>query len=171
MTACILTDIRARERGPSRLPRTEPSLGSCGGLRPGPGATRMADRPTPDEVAIDTSPLCGALQTWPPLTVQVASQSPLEPLWDQLVRGYHYLGYQKLLGHRLKYLACFQDRPVAALPFSAPARALRVRDKYIGWSPAQRTAHLDRLVNNSRFLILPWVTVKNLASHVPAPTR
>lgn len=130
----------------------------------------MADRTTPDEVAIDTSPLCGALQTWPPLTVQVASQSPLEPLWDQLVRGYHYLGYQKLLGHRLKYLACFQDRPVAALAFSAPARALRVRDKYIGWSPAQRTAHLDRLVNNSRFLILPWVTVKNLASHVLART-
>ena len=100
----------------------------------------------------------------------MASHSPAEPLWDQLVRGYHYLGYQRLLGHRLKYLAFLQGRPVAALSFSAPARALRVRDQWIGWSAAQRRAHLDRVVNNSRFLILPWVAVKNLASHVLART-
>ena len=130
----------------------------------------MLDRTAPDPHALDASPICGALQAWPPLTVQVVSQSPREPLWDQVVRGYHYLGYQKLLGHRLKYLAFLQDRPVAALAFSAPARALRVRDQWIGWSAAQRTAHLDRLVNNSRFLILPWVTVPNLASQVLART-
>jgi SRSO17 transposase len=152
------------------VPRANPPIGSRAGLRPGPGATRMPHRTAPDPHALDASPICGALHTWPPLTIQVASQSPLEPLWDQLVRRYHYLGYQKLLGHRLKYLASFQDRPVAALAFSAPARALRVRDKYIGWSATQRTAHLDRLVNNSRFLILPWVAVPNLASHVLART-
>jgi SRSO17 transposase len=132
---------------------------------------RGAGRPvrtTPDEVPIDASPICGELQAWLPLTLQVASQSPLEPLWDQLVRRYHYLGYQKLLGHRLKYLACLQGRPVAALSFSAPARILRVRDQWIGWAAAQRQAHLDRVVNNSRFLILPWVQIKNLASHVLA---
>lgn len=112
----------------------------------------------------------GDLRSWPPITVEVASQSPVEPLWDQLVRGYHYLGYQKLLGHRLKYLAFLQGRPVAALSFSAPARALRVRDQWIGWSAAQRQVHLERMVNNSRFLILPWVAVKNLASHVLART-
>ncbi len=98
----------------------------------------------------------------------MASHSPAEPLWDRLVRGCHYLGYQRLLGHRLKYLAFLQGRPVAALSFSAPALALRVRDRYIGWSAAQRRAHLDRVVNNSRFLIPPWVAVKNLASHVLA---
>jgi SRSO17 transposase len=176
MPTCTITGIRARERGPSRLPRANRSVGSRDELRLGPGAFSMPDqhgarRVAPDEVVpLDVSPICGALQAWPPLTVQVASQAPLEPLWDALVRRYHYLGYQKLLGHRLKYLACFQDRPVAALAFSAPARALRVRDQWIGWSAAQRTAHLDRLVNNSRFLILPWVTVKNLASHVLART-
>ncbi len=89
------------------------------------------------------------------MTLAVASQSKMEPLWDQLVRGYPYLGYQRLLGHRLKYLAFLQGRPVAALAFSAPARPLRVRDKYIGWSAAQRKTHLDRVVNNSRFLIPP----------------
>jgi SRSO17 transposase len=134
---------------------------------------READRPghTPlDEGPLDVSPLGGDLHAWRPLTIQVVSQSPLEPLWDALVRRYHYLGYQKLLGHRLKYLAVLQDRPVAALSFSAPARALRVRDRWIGWSPAQRTAHLDRVVNNSRFLILPWVQIPNLASQVLART-
>jgi SRSO17 transposase len=112
----------------------------------------------------------GAVHTTAPITVELASHSPVEPLWDRLVRGYHYLGYRKLLGHRLKYLACLQGRPVAALSFSAPARVLRVRDQWVGWSPAQRHAHLDRVVNNSRFLILPWVAIRNLASHVLART-
>ena len=160
------------------MPRVNPPIGSCAGLRPGPGVFTMpdhreADRPGPtplDEGPLDVSPICGELQAWRPLTIHVVSQSPLEPLWDALVRGYHYLGYQKLLGHRLKVLAYLQDRPVAALAFSAPARVLRVRDRWIGWSAAQRHAHLDRVVNNSRFLILPWVQIKNLASHVLART-
>jgi len=121
-----------------------------------------------DEAPIDTAPIRGGLRTWAPITVAVASHSPAEPLWDQLVRRYHYLGYQKLLGHRLKYLAFLAGRPVAALSFSAPARTLRVRDQWIGWSAAQRKVHLDRLVNNSRLLIPPWVAVHNLASHVLA---
>lgn len=118
------------------------------------------------EDQIDSSPLCGVIHTLPPIDIQVASQSNLEPLWDHLVRRYHYLGYRRLLGHRLKYIALIQGRPVAVLSFSAPALTLRVRDKYIGWSSLQRRAHLCRLVNNSRFLILPWVQVKNLASQV-----
>jgi SRSO17 transposase len=127
-------------------------------------------RIAPDAVRLDTWPIQGELQTWLPVTVEVASHSPLEPLWDRLVRGYHYLGYQKLLGHRLKYLALLQGRPVAAIAFSAPARILRVRDQWIGWTAAQRKVHLDRIVNNSRFLILPWVAIPNLASHVLART-
>jgi len=112
------------------------------------------------------SPLCGAVHTVAPIDLEVVSSSALEPLWDRLMRRYHYLGYRKLLGHRLKYLALAQGRPIAALSFSAPALRLRVRDKYIGWSPQQRREHLCRIVNNSRFLILPGVKVKNLASHL-----
>ncbi|MBI4573508.1 MAG: DUF4338 domain-containing protein, partial [candidate division NC10 bacterium] len=66
-----------------------------------------------DDAPLDASPLRGAVHTVPPITVQVASHSPVEPLWDQLVRGYHYLGYHKLFGHRLKYLAFLEGRPVA----------------------------------------------------------
>ncbi len=117
---------------------------------------------------LDASPIHGAVSTLPPIDLQVAGGSRLEPLWDDLVRRHHYLGYQRLLGHRLKYLAFIQDRPVAALSFSAPALKLRVRDHYIGWTVPQRKTHLDRIVSNSRFLILPWVMVPHLASHVLA---
>lgn len=121
-----------------------------------------------DALFIDTSPITGAVHELPPITLQAASLPDRERLWDALVRAHHYLGYQKLLGHRLKYLAFLHDRPVAALSFSAPALKLRVRDSFIGWSVAQRKTHLHHIVSNSRFLILPWVEVKNLASHVLA---
>lgn len=124
----------------------------------------------PSDHNIDSSLLRGAVHSFPPITIQLASDSDQEPLWDHLVRRHHYLGYQKLLGHRIKYLAYIQDRPVAALSFSAPALKLRVRDKFIGWSLSQKKTHLNTIVNNSRFLILPWVEVKNLASHVLANT-
>lgn len=119
---------------------------------------------------LDTSPIHGAVAALSPIDLQVVSRSRLEPLWDDLVRRHHYLGYQRLLGHRLKYLAFIQDRPVAALSFSAPALKLRVRDHYVGWTVPQRKTHMDRIVGNSRFLILPWVKVPNLASHVLAKT-
>lgn len=120
-----------------------------------------------EDIAIDTMPICGAIEALPTVTLQVVgSGSNPEKLWDHLVRTHHYLGYQRLLGHRLKYLAFMEERPVAALSFSAPALKLRVRDKYIGWSPEQREKYLDRIVGNSRFLIFPWVKIKNLASHV-----
>src|SRR5574341_752567 len=177
MAASNIDGIRARERGRHPLaarvrifrqhrwpaPCARADIRMAEGLRAGNHPPRA-----PDEGPLDVSPIRGAVHTLPPITVRVASHSPVEPLWDQLVRGHHYLGYQKLLGHRLKYLAFLQDRPVAALSFSAPARTLRVRDQWIGWSAAQRRAHLDRVVNNSRFLILPWVAVQNLASRVLA---
>ena len=122
---------------------------------------------------LDSSPVCVMLRAmmenvFAPVKLEMVSQAPSEPLWDSLVRQYHYLGYQNLLGHRLKYLAFTQDRPVAALSFSAPALKLRVRDHYIGWSFEQRKLYLKHLANNSRFLILPWVQIPHLASHVLA---
>ena len=108
----------------------------------------------------------GNLNTLPPISLRLVQHSFLESLWDHLVHRYHYLSYQKLLGHRLKYLALMQDRPVAALSFSAPALKIGARDRFIGWSPDQRKTYLPHLANNSRFLILPWVRVPHLASHV-----
>jgi SRSO17 transposase len=115
---------------------------------------------------IKAKPITDQLHNLPPVSVKLISESDLEPLWDQLVRSYHYLGYQKLIGHRLKYLALIENQPVAALSWSASALKLAARDQFIGWSTAQRKHHLNQLASNSRFLILPWVKIPNLASHV-----
>ena len=117
---------------------------------------------------IDTDPIAGELRNWLPVTVELVSGSDLESLWRQLVSSYHYLGYQNLLGHRLKYLAFIKDRPVAALSWSAPALKLSARDCFIGWSAVERKRHLSQLACNSRFLMMPWVEVRHLASHVMA---
>jgi SRSO17 transposase len=110
--------------------------------------------------------LYGSLKSLRPITLQLVSGSELEPVWDYLVKQYHYLGYQKLFGHRLKYLALSGERPVAALSWSAAAFKVGVRDRFIGWSEEQKKTSLDRIANNSRFLIFPWVLVAHLASHV-----
>jgi SRSO17 transposase len=117
---------------------------------------------------VATEPMVGPLAQFSPLSLQLVSHTPQEPLWDQLVRQYHYLGCRKLLGRRLKYLAFSKERPVAALSWSAAALKTGARDEYIGWSDQQRKAQLHRIVNNSRFLILPWVRIAHLASHVLA---
>jgi len=115
---------------------------------------------------IKAKPITDQLHNLSAVSVKLISGSDLEPVWDQLVSSYHYLGYQKLIGHRLKYLALIEDQPVAALSWSAPALKLAARDQYIGWSPAQRKRYLNQLASNSRFLIPPWIKISNLASHV-----
>lgn len=115
--------------------------------------------------ALDTRPISGLIDI-STIDIKMVSHSSFEPVWDQLVSRYHYLGYKKLLGHRLKYVAFIGNQPVAALSFSAPALKLKSRDTHIGWTDVQRKEFLNCLACNSRFLIVPWVTIKNLASHV-----
>ncbi|WP_372677854.1 IS701 family transposase [Desulfosarcina sp.] len=117
---------------------------------------------------VNTDAIAGVLSDYCPATVAPISGSKWEPLWDQWISRHHYLGYQRLLGHRLKYLAFFKDRPVAALSWSAPALKLAARDRFVGWSSRQRKRHLHQFAANSRFLIMPWVQIPNLASHVMA---
>jgi SRSO17 transposase len=119
------------------------------------------------DAKINKTPIASGIKALLPLiSLELASHSKHEGLWDHLVRRYHYLGYQNLLGRRLKYLAFMNDRPIAAFSWSAPALKLRSRDDFIGWSDAQRKSHLQRIANNTRFLILPWVQVPHLASHL-----
>ncbi len=114
---------------------------------------------------VNTKAISGTIDTFT-IDIKMVSHTSFEYVWDQLVSRYHYLGYKKLLGHRLKYIAFIENQPVAALSFSAPALKLKSRDAYIGWSDAQRKVFLNCLACNSRFLIVPWVKIKNLASHV-----
>jgi len=181
MDSCTIVSIGAYERDSGLYNLCEQNSGSdrAGILRPlttsNPEALiRMSKHPnkffSQKSVKIDTTPLSATLRSLQPISVALVSRSDLEPLWDQLVSAYHYLGYRRLLGHRLKYLVFAHGRPIAALSWSAPALKLRVRDTFIGWSDEQRKKHLKRIANNSRFLILPWVTVPHLASHILSRT-
>ncbi len=118
--------------------------------------------------SIDRTPMTGDLKDFDPVAIELVSGTDWERLWDELVKKYHYLGYQRLLGHSLKYLAFIHERPVAALSWSAPALKLAARDCFIGWSAEQRKRHLKEVAGNSRFLVMPWVRIPNMASHVLA---
>jgi len=90
----------------------------------------------------------------------------LEPLCNSLIDRYHYLGYVQPVGEHLKYLVFAQQRPVACVIFSSAPRHLGCRDRFIGWPPQVRRQNIHLLAYQSRFLILPWVRVAYLASHL-----
>ncbi len=112
--------------------------------------------------------ITGTVRDIKPVEIQMVRQTSLEPVWNELVRKYHYLGHRKMLGANLKYLAFCGGSPIAALGFRAASLKLKTRDCFIGWSPEQKSAHLPQLTNNNRFLILPWIRVKNLGSYLLA---
>ncbi|MES9901409.1 MAG: DUF4338 domain-containing protein [Sedimenticola sp.] len=87
-------------------------------------------------------------------------------LWNEYIHRYHYLGHQPLPGAQLRYFATIDQQIVAALGFGAAAWQTAPRDQYISWSHEQRQSNLPLVVNNARFLIMPWVKSKNLASSI-----
>jgi hypothetical protein len=87
-------------------------------------------------------------------------------LWNEYIHRYHYLGHKPLPGAQLRYFVTIEEQIVAALGFSAAAWQIAPRDQYIGWSHEQRERNLPLIVNNARFLIMPWVHSKNLASTI-----
>lgn len=117
---------------------------------------------------VDTAPLVATLAELAPVRIEAVDRTPLEPLWDELMRSRHYLGHKKMLGARLKQLAFAGERPIAALGWRSAALKLAGRDRFIGWSLEQKRHFLPHLANNNRFLVFDWVRVKNLASHVLA---
>ena len=88
------------------------------------------------------------------------------PLWNELIDRYHYLGYSRAGGCQMRFFIYASGHLVALLGFSAAAWRVAPRDRFIGWTDHQRKNHLHRVINNSRFLILPWVQCKNLASRI-----
>lgn len=98
----------------------------------------------------------------------VPKASPESHLWTELLARYHYQGARVPVGASLRYLVRAGEQVVACLLWTSPAWALRPRDHWIGWSLAQRRQHLQQVVNHGRFLILPWIRVKGLASQILA---
>lgn len=119
---------------------------------------------------LDARPLIGKLHEFQPLVVVNVNKTELEPVWDYMVRNYHYLGYDNMIGPRIKYLVLYKDTPIAALSYNRASLTVGVRDSFIGWDNQQKHELLTHVVNNNRFLILPWVKIKYLASHLLSRT-
>ena len=126
----------------------------------------LAHRVRPEPVGIDTTPIEGRLRHLQPLEFELVRRTAKEPLWNSLLEEHHYLGYEQPVGEHLKYLVLGQGRPVACLAWSSAPRHLGSRDRYIGWSAEERRRNVRFLAYNTRFLILPWVKVEHLASHI-----
>lgn len=118
----------------------------------------------------DRSPIHDPLAALRPLQLEpLAEQSSARALFKFLLQSYHYLGHRNGVGEKLHYLARdHSGRPLACLVFGSAVWHLRPRDRWIGWNPEQRRRHLFLLTNNTRWLLLPWVRVPQLASHLLA---
>ena len=135
-----------------------------------------AGRPRGSETRVDRTvngaigePLEGQLGDYPGISLSLVETAEERALWRELVDRYHYLGHRVPFGAHLRYLIHI-DHPgetlLGCLQYSSGAWRMQARDRWIGWDEEARKAHLQRIVNNSRFLILPWVRIRYLASHV-----
>ena len=140
----------------------------------------LAQRTRPEPVLIDKTPIEDALRRLQPLEFEQVRRSAQEPLFNSLMEEHHYLGYEQPVGEHLKYLVWAEPpqrrgpiagdpgagRPIACLAWSSAPRHIGSRDRYIGWDAAARRSRIRFIAYNTRFLILPWVRVEHLASHI-----
>ncbi len=87
-------------------------------------------------------------------------------LWNEYVARYHYLGYTPMSGSQIRYNVFAGEQLVACISFCACAWKLKDRERFIGWSEDQRQKNLQLVINNARFLVLPWIECKGLASKI-----
>jgi hypothetical protein len=126
----------------------------------------IAERARPAVMEVDIHPVDGGVGDLQPLEFLQVRRTPEEALFHSLLEQHHYLGYQRPVGEHLKYLVKAGGQPVACLAWSSAPRHLKLRDRYIGWSREARERNVHLLAHNTRFVILPWVKVAHLASHI-----
>jgi hypothetical protein len=115
--------------------------------------------------AVDT-PLIGPLRGVEPIRLAPVTDTAEVALWNEYVERFHPLGYKGAFGYRLRYFIRSGSRYLGCVLLAGAARAIAVRDRWIGWSAQARRHHLPWVINNSRFLIFPHIQVPHLASHV-----
>jgi len=126
----------------------------------------LVERRRPAVIQVDTTPLNTSLGEIRPLEFRQVRRTPEESLFNSLLDQNHFLNYTQPVGEHLKYLVYARGRPIACLAWSSSPRHLGSRDRFIGWSMQARRTNIRLLAYNSRFLILPWVQVDHLASHI-----
>jgi hypothetical protein len=135
-----------------------------------PGRPNGSGYDIPDEMDHDTTPVEDDLSRLRPLRVEsIGAGDKHLPVFNYLLHRYHYLGHQRCVGENIKLmLRDHSGRLLACMLFGSAAWKTKSRDQFIGWDRSCRERNLSLLTNNTRFLILPWVRVKCLASHVLA---
>ena len=126
----------------------------------------LARRRKPDPPQIDTTPLRANLSAIRPLKFRLVRRTAEEPLFNGLLEHYHFLGYTQPVGEHLKYLVYGDGCVVASLAWSSAPRHLGPRDRFIRWTAEARRRNIRFIAYNTRFLILPWIHVPHLASHI-----
>jgi hypothetical protein len=126
----------------------------------------FVNRVRPRLVHIDCAPVEGNLSDLGPLEIRSVRRTPEESLFNSLVETHHYLRYTQPVGEHLKYMVYAKDRPVACFAWCSAPRHLGPRDRFIGWPAQARRRNIHFVSYNTRFLILPWVRVRHLASHL-----
>jgi len=126
----------------------------------------LAHRKPPARIKVDQTPICATLSQIRPLEIKQVRGTSFEKLCNSLIDQHHYLGYCHPVGEHLKYIVFANDMPVACLAWSSAPRHIKSRDTFIGWSADIRKRNLHLIAYNSRFLILNWVRIPNLATHL-----
>ena len=124
------------------------------------------NRKKPARIKIDQTPIHADLPKIQPLKFHQVRRTSSEKLFNSLIEHYHYLGYCHPVGEQLKYIIFFQQRPIACLAWSSAPRHIGCRDRFIDWSAKERKKQIHLMAYNTRFLVLPWVRVSYLASHI-----
>ncbi len=131
--------------------------------------TRNPHRTTINARSEPQTSLSGSLAEWSPVQLERIEHLAQRQLFEQYIQRYHYLGYRVPYGAQLRYFVWSGSQPcrlLACLLFTSAGWKMAPRDRYVGWSEASHSENLCRVVNNSRFLILPWVRIPHLASHI-----
>jgi hypothetical protein len=152
--ACLKLLTRLEGRGRLRLPPKR----AISPPRHAPIALTPRTRPRTE--------IGGRIAEVGPVSVAAVNSREQAALWNEYVSRYHYLGYKRPFGCFLGYFIESPHGILGCLLFQGAAKALKARDAWIGWTKSQRLRNLPWVINNSRFLVLPWVKVKNLGSHI-----
>lgn len=116
----------------------------------------------------DETPIEGPLASLGPLEIRLVRRTEGEALFGHLLKTHHYLGYSRPVGEHLKYLVLAGERPIACLGWSSAPLKLNLRDQFVGAPKAAYQHNLHLIAYNTRYLLLPWVRVPHLASHLLA---
>jgi hypothetical protein len=128
----------------------------------------LAVRVRPAAMRVERTPIAGKLRELPELIFRQVRRTAEERCFNSLLEQHHYLGYTQPVGEQLKFMVYAAERPVALFAWSSAVRHLGPRDRYLGWEPQVRRRNVRFLAYNTRFLVLPWVRVPHLASHLLA---